>query len=266
MNPKTHIVRSRARHITFTAAAFFLLAGLGASTARAAILWSAPGNITSDTDVSLSGNLVAADSVQGPGGGNVTVNGVGFSPFGLPQNPFNTSPQTDPTGYFTATPAAGTAMFGVALQVSNNSPYATLPGYYTTLLGSAGTDSTPGAAFTLSINGLTPGHQYLFQWWTEDSNNSLHSTITASDGTAVSLIGNTSDTAGGLGQYALGTFIAGASPESIVFSGTNYEYVNAYQLRDITPEPSSAVLLAATGASALLRRRPNGEGRGLRTD
>jgi len=199
-------------------------------TGRAGMIWDAPRNITSDTDVSTTGTLVAAFNF----GSNspVNVNGVLFGVFNLPGSAINDLPVT--AGPFTATPSPGTSMFGAPFQVPNAPPFINLPGSYRLLLSSGGTDIIPGSAFTLSINGLTAGHTYQFEWWANDSLPSVHSIVTATDGTSVTLNSNVSNTSGGLGQFVTGTFVSNGAPESIVFSSAAYEYINAFQLRDIT--------------------------------
>ena len=111
----------------------------------------------------------------------------------------------------------------------------------------------------MRINGLTIGAVYEFQWWFSDSRPFSTGPVTATTGAiSVSLDPNTTDSAGGIGQYAIGTFIADATTQDIVFSTTgNAVGHNAFQVRQI-PEPSSGVLVAAGFLlAAVLRQRPN---------
>ena len=99
------------------------------------------------------------------------------------------------------------------------------------------------------------GAQYSFQWWENFSahNGELHTTATAFN--AVTLDTNPTNTEGGLGQFALGSFTADAATEAITFNSTDPEgIVNGFQVRQV-PEPSTWAMLAFGAASLLARRR-----------
>ena len=67
--------------------------------------------------------------------------------------------------------------------------------------------------FTLTMSGLTAGHQYQFEWWNNTSTGTLLTDTTAVAGNSVTLLSNTTFSVGGLGQFAVGTFTAdGADP------------------------------------------------------
>ena len=114
---------------------------------------------------------------------------------------------------------------------------------YQNLLGN-GIWASGSYTVTLQLTGLTTGDRYLFEWWVNDSRGSTRLT-TASDGAAVTLNFNTSgNTSGGEGQYAIGIFTATTDTETIAFSSSTFDQINAYQLRDLgIPEPSTIMLL-----------------------
>lgn len=168
-----------------------------ASPAHAGIItWGAPTNISGDTDVSTNGTLVGAFNIGGPGVGSTTVNGVTFTGLALTGSSVTSGAFTFtiPTGF------ASSNSVGSALP-----PFSTLSAPYQGLLSSAAGDfSTP---FTLTMSGLTVGQQYEFEWWFNFSSG-LSSPTTAAAGNSVTLNSNTTGLAGGLGQFAIGTFTA----------------------------------------------------------
>jgi hypothetical protein len=216
------------------------------SLAHAAnVIWSLPQNISTDSDVNTLGTFIDAASI-----GNdapVTVNGVTFSAF----NP------GAPTGSFAITGASGYGGYGV-----NAAPFNTLSAAYQNLL-THGDFGSGNSIMTLTISGLTIGRDYLFQWWANDSrNNFVPQVVTATAGTAVTLNADTTASSGGIGQFAIGTFLADSTTQTISFQGgeNGGTLENAFLLRDVTgvPEPSSSILLGlgAPLGFALSRRRP----------
>jgi hypothetical protein len=214
------------------------------------ITWGAATNISGDADVSTSGALVGAFNIGGQGVAATTVNGVVFSPFVL-------SGLSSTTGNFTFANAAG---FG-----ANNStggagaPFTSLSAGYQALLSSvAGDFGTPSI---LTISGLTAGNTYQFQWWTSSSNVTGEST-TATNVNSVSLSSNTGVAGTGVGQFALGTFVADVSGiETIAFTetaGSPDDFLNGFQLRAVAapaavPEPAT-MLLFGSGIAMVARR------------
>jgi hypothetical protein len=83
-------------------------------------------------------------------------------------------------------------------------------------------------------------------------------TIGLSETGEVTLDSNTSDAAGGLGQYAVGTFTAERSSVRFELEGTTGNpLISAVQLREVSaiPEPGSVVTFAALGAVGVWVRR-----------
>lgn len=214
----------------------------------ATIVWGLPTTISGDSDVSTLGTTLSAHNIAGS---TVTINGVTFdaTAFG------NISP------HFILT---GTAPFGNASYGSADPPFADLSLSYRDLLNSAGFEpsfspsDTPDS-MTLSIIDLTVGLPYEFQWWVNDSSGNIFDlTTTATSGIAsVTLEHNAGNALGGVGQFAVGTFVADATTQTIVFQGAGTHpartQINGFQLR-VIPEPGTG-LLSGAGLLALCARR-----------
>ena len=217
-----------------------------ATTSHAAVVtWGAATNISGDSDVSTAGTLFGAFNVNGI---TTPVNGVTFQNFLAP-----VGANSSTTGAFTLSSPAFTN--NIVFGMGGVSPA------YANLLGSL----VGAASATLNINGLVAGQTYQFEWWSNLSANTAlgFPTTTATAGNAVSLGSNPSGQLGGLGQFAIGTFIADASnTQSIAFSSASTVVLNGFQLRAVpavaaVPEPGSALAgLLALGAcaSGLVRR------------
>lgn len=221
--------------------------GLAAGAAQAApITWGAATTISGDSDVSTNGTLVGAVNLGTPAsvgfgvGVNTTVNGVLFTGLGIPLS-----------GVATAT--SGPFSFATNVQSSNVSagdpaPYSGLSAAYRALLDGAAVDNPtiPTSLRSLTITGLVTGRSYAFQFWVHRSSLSSRPVI-ATAGNSVTVLGNTTTAFGGLGQFAIGTFVADADSQVIAFapgSPGGQISINAVQLRDITP--AAAVPAPAT--------------------
>jgi hypothetical protein len=229
------------------AAGIILNPAPGRAIPQAIITWGTATNISGDTDVSTAGTLFGAYNVGNSAGAlQVTLNGVTFQPFVI-----TTNPTTVGNFSLSETPATllGTNSFG-----SSSAPFTGLSSNYQNLLDSAGY-ANEADTMTLTISGLMIGQQYQFEWWDNSSFSSAYST-TATAGNSIALNSDTTNTAGGLGQYVIGTFTANATNEPIAFSSVgNGPAVNAFQVRTV-PEPSTWVLaFGGVGLLALQRRR-----------
>lgn len=211
---------------------------LTSTTHAATVTWTAPTNISGDTDVITTGSLVTARNLSQTQVTS-TVNGVFFDIFPVPNN----------TNAIVGLP--NVANFGIfdlessdTAYGSNSAPYTSLSTSYQTLL-SSGAGSSTGSTLTLTLLGLTNGTPYLFQWWSNDSGLSYGgvNSTTASATNAVTLDENTTNAVGGMGQWASGTFTASGTSQVISLSGPR-PVINAFQLRTI-PEPSTFVLIIA---------------------
>lgn len=228
------------------------------------VTWGSAQNISGDSDVSTLGSLLYAYNAGDSGVTATTVNGVTFSPYVFPNNGNQTTTTGDVT--FTESPDI---LFSFDNLGSVSAPFSNLSLNYQTLLSSGGSAGAPGT-ITASLGGLTAGRDYLFQWWTNDSSNDpgLASTESSASNfpapTTITLDANTTDSAGGTGQYVIGTFNAGGTSLGISLNGIGgLPLINAFQVRDVTaaavPEPgqiaASLLLLAGIGAYVWLKRR-----------
>lgn len=191
----------------------------------APISWSAPANITSDTDVVTIGTLAYAYSW---GIDPTNVNGVPFAgPKGSVASPnISVTNQMD----LDFTDFASTA-----------NPFASLSqSYKTNLIGSIflGLQTNPIVQMTLS--NLTVGHNYLMQVWVSDPRgpyNARTETISGGGGNVVTLefsIYHGTSTPGGPGQFTVGTFTADANIQTFTLVGdtNNVVQFNMIQVRD----------------------------------
>ena len=96
------------------------------------------------------------------------------------------------------------------------------------------------------MSGLTVGAKYEFEWWTNDSNG-FQFVTTATAVNSVSLTTNTTGADGGVGQFAIGTFTADASSETITFSSSLQDIISGFDLRETAavPEPGTLLLLSS---------------------
>ena len=106
--------------------------------------------------------------------------------------------------------------------------------------------STPA---TFSWSGMTPGHEYLVEFWVNDRRNigeSRSETVTGGTNTSAALSFGSDGT--GPGQYIIGTFIAdssGAQTLTLTPSSTGSNpnaQINLFQVRDITPRITGIVV------------------------
>jgi len=118
------------------------------------------------------------------------------------------------------------------------------------------------------MTALTPGSTYQFEWWINVAINDVFGQgpfdVTATAGNSVTLVSNTTGMDGGLGQFALGTFVADASGQEVIsFNSTGLVFgilpidLDGFELRQVAvPEPGSLVLLGTVliGFSAVRRR------------
>jgi len=229
---------------------------LAASALQAATFtWGAPQNITGISDVSTNGSLIGAFNVGDTGVSSTTGNGVSFQSFAVPSSSLGAT-----QGNFTISSTSSFNLSNTAFG-SANAPFSALSPAYQTLLAAA--TSNP-ALFTLTMAGLIVGMQYEFQWWANHSftGSAAGRQHTASAGNTVTLDDDPSNTNGGVGQYALGTFTADAATQSIVFGGPQQALLNGFQLRRIggtsaVPESGQTLNLLALslGGVAFPRRR-----------
>ena len=255
---KAHFTVTRSIRCGILAASIL---GFTAIASHAAVVtWGAATNISGNSDVSTAGTFVGALNFGGSTVANTTVNGVTFTGLNL------TGATNVTSGIFTftsATPASASDAVGSA-----NAPFSSLSAPYRALLSSR---VSSFGTFTLSMSGLATGATYQFEWWSNDSTGPISGPTTATAGNSVAIARNTNIGApGGIGQFALGTFVADATgTQAIDFGTQGPSNVNGVQLRQFAPatavpEPGSALAgLLALGAcaSGLVRRNRHGAAR-----
>lgn len=127
---------------------------------------------------------------------------------------------------------------------------------YDALIGSL--DYGDGTSFSLTLGGLTAGSIYQVQaWFTDLRDGKAGRNMILSDGN-----GNTASLnaagAGGLGQFALGTFIADATTQELKLASPGFKnvHLNGFQVRDVpAPAPLLLMGIAVLGMGAAFRRR-----------
>lgn len=227
---------------------------LAAASCQAAITFQSAVTVSSSSDVSTAGSLVQALSFAA----STTVNGVGFS--GPNVQAGSGSPYTNGIFEFNGATNLNDFAFGAG----SGNPWNTLTANYQNLLSGGiflGGLGGFGGSFTVNLNSLTVGQDYLVQFWVHDNRGgSIALRNQEVEGGNVSAMDfNISDEEGGVGQYVIGTFTASSSSESFRIIGdiNSPPQLNAIQLRTI-PEPSSALLSAAAAGLLVLRRRRSG--------
>lgn len=225
------------------------------ASVAAPVNWGPAKKITADTDVTTQGSLIQAVNLGDAGVGNTTVNGVLFQGMAAPF----TQTTSVSLGNFTLAPSGlGFLSLPNGSYGSGSAPFTGLSASYQGLLSSAA-QTGAGDTMTLTISGLVVGHAYVFEWWSNFSAPGSQN-HTASPN-LVSLVDNTTNAEGGVGQFVVGTFFADATNEVITFDGPQGALVNGMQLRDlgVIPEPSNAIiglaLAGIVGYSFLGRKR-----------
>lgn len=220
---------------------FGVLAVLSASAVShaATLSWSAAQDTTSVADVSTNGTPVSAFN---GGSASVTAGGVNFAA----ANPF---------GFATA------GGFGVS---------GTGDADFDSLINSASFSfsgiGSPVNSGTIDLGAFTLGNTYEVQVFFADQRTGLVDRInrigsfdTGGIGATVELESDPNNNPSApFGQFAIGTFVAdGDDPDLTVF-GVNFNsaQVNAWQVREVVPEPATAgTVLLACGLAASARRR-----------
>jgi len=236
--------------------ALILLVIPGKSPA-AAITWSPAADITSDSDVSTSGTLLYAEDWAAA----ATVNGIPFAYDGSSTGDSDVAISFPlPAGSSTSAAAGGTS-----------NPYNGVSTVYKRLIrglvygvtGAAGA-TTSG---TITLRGLTVGNAYQVQVWINDSRSGASggtnsyptrvATLSSPGGNSVSLAhcagGTSTSPAGGLGQFAIGTFIADATNQPIyetdsntASGGTGGTQLNAIQVANFVTTGTAVVQYTGT--------------------
>ncbi|MCX6928978.1 MAG: chitobiase/beta-hexosaminidase C-terminal domain-containing protein, partial [Verrucomicrobia bacterium] len=194
-----------------SALALCALIGLGANSAQGqvTVTWNTPSTIAGDTDVATVGTTVFAYYWNG---GLRTVNGVSFTGpgAGITVSSPISGPYTDYARGLTGLSADYTAVVAGGIYQSGS--------------------------FSITLNGLTVGNDYLVQIWVDDSRDlgSLRAQTVSGGGSTSGTLSFPANAAGAPGQYVIGTFTAILANEVLTITGGagGIAQVNAIQLRD----------------------------------
>lgn len=229
-------------------------AGAGMHASAATVVWGTPQTISGDNDVDTSGTLLYAYNLGQSSVTSSTVNGVTFAAFPFP---IGASSTTVTVGSVTISESPSFLVSYGSLG-SGSGPYGNLSAAYLALLDSGGGAGAPDT-LTVTLGGLSSGQDYVFQWWLSNAAPIPPiSSVSASATNVVTLDSNLTNTAGGLGQFVIGTFTAGGASETLNFTGIGgWPLINALQVRAV-PEPSTCVMTLTgltCGGYSLFRRR-----------
>lgn len=232
-------------NITSSLSALALLI-MATTTQAATVTWGSATNITGDTDVQTSpGTLFTALNFGTSTA--ATVNGVTFNGFASTGAGSN-SVITSGDGKLSFSSDSGFSTYNGFGSAS--APFSSLPADYQTLLATGVYGNSGTYTFTNTLNNLTIGNQYSFQFWNNDSRDGEPNRL-------LNGVGARPNGANGqLGQYAIGTFTADATTQSISLFGNGY--LNAVEVRDLTtaaPEPTISAFFGLGTLGILLRRR-----------
>jgi len=111
-----------------------------------------------------------------------------------------------------------------------------LPDDYKKLVGGVAYKQSSTDTATVTLRNLTAGHQYAAQLWANDSRaigSGKGTTVSGAAGNVVFLSLNNAGALGGVGQFAIGRFVASGTTEQVTVTGGD-QYLNALQLRDVT--------------------------------
>lgn len=219
--------------------ALILSFATGACTAfGAGITWQTPTTVVGDTDVSTAGTLVYAYNCSGSAS---TVNGVTFA---------SGTTSSGAGANLSFSPSFGGNWDGFG---STSNPFNALSTAYKVLLANSRWLDTSGASVTITMSNLTAGRSYAVQFWVNDSRSSTRTeTLTSTGGNTVTLAYDSTQSAGGVGQFSIGTFTASGTTQAFTVTqvgGANNVQLNAIQVRDITITKAPAGTDLTAGAS-----------------
>jgi len=221
--------------------------GLAAQLHAQTIVWGSAHNMTGNPDISTVGSYYDAVSLAGP----LTVNN-GIAGVGGTNVLFNAAPGDPATdGTISITYSDGTGAFGAPFTTGSPSSSS-----YSTLVNTGAFNA--GGSDTVTIGGgLIVGDTYQVESWsyyTGDSGTATTDYSGSAGPDSVSLLNAT-------GQYAVGTFVATASPEYYLFTADGgHGFVNDVSVRNLTPvstpEPATwAMMLGWLGLLGIWRTR-----------
>jgi hypothetical protein len=204
----------------------------------AAVVWGTNVTVSGDSDVFTDGTLLYAYNWSGTNG---TVNGVAF------------------TGATNATPGGGavtvTGIGGYSAGfTSSSAPFSGLSAAYRGIL--TGAEYGGASSATVTLNSLTPGHAYAVQVWVSDPRGGGVDgrTETVGGTNLATLAYNVPPTTGGVGQYSIGVFTASTGTQTFTLAGAASTQLNALLVSDVTStgyQPVNAPTNAAPSGLAV---------------
>jgi hypothetical protein len=227
----------------------------------ATVNWSAVQKMTAATDVRTDGTLVGAYTAGGANNAT-TVNGVPFSWVNISGGLSDTSATfgSVATAVPLATSGTSWALYGLGVGETGTPADPALSADYAKLaqggiIGAVSPDFSAVGGIALTLTNLTPGQQYLFQTWVNDSRGSVgdRTQTLSADGFASGVMAfNSTGANGGNGSFVVGDFVATGDSMTISYipGVGGVGQMNAFQLRAVAvPEPS-ALALAGLGVAA----------------
>ena len=253
-NPEQH--KEMKASIKYLATPVLASLALAMSANAAVVNWQTPVAITGDSDVATTGTLVGA-FIPGANALSTTVNGVAFNTVYVPNQFFDTDPSVASLSFGSIATLAGNPRLYGFNQYESGIPLGLSTDYTKVFSGGVGPCIAGMDNFTLTLNNLTIGQEYLFQSWVNDSRSDQagRTETLASGNTSGVLAYNVGQANGSPGSFVVGTFTADTTTQAITYNANSFAQINAFQVRAI-PEPSSfAIALGGIGAFVLRRRR-----------
>jgi hypothetical protein len=286
---KANLSGRRKKVLASAAAAVLAVQGMHQMTSAAVVTFNAAQTISGVSDVSTAGTYLYGYGL-GETGAGTTVNGVTFTAWA--PGSLSTSAVTTPDGNASITgtspnqasgafATAGNGGSGGAIGTINSNGVNQSTSYYNLLTNEEfDVDFGSACTITLTLQHLSPGIQYQFEMWVDDSRASAsnaydrYDAVSGGGGTAVNLLFNTagygtngSAAANSVGEYAIGTFTADTTMQTITIAGgifpsgpnTISPQLAGFDVETLTPEPASAgliVLALSTVACRRVRQRP----------
>ncbi len=212
-----------------------MAAGMSLKLSAATIIWDEAQNVSSDSDVSLEGDLLYAYNENGV---DTTVNGVLFKGY-VSHGIFPVDAQE---------PDVQLANFGESRANTfcvNFAATETLSAAYENLLKGAAFNRNAGTAATFTMQGLQPGEEYLVQVWMNDNRSSSDRRTTVLDG-ACPVCHYPRD--GRYGQWAIGRFRADSTEQTIELFSQTTPQLNSFQVRRLPSIAWGTPMITANGS------------------
>lgn len=196
-----------------------VLAMVGLSGFGAPITWQTPVTTIANSDAQVSTTYSFRWAYTG--GSAASVNTVSFTA-GLNSTINNANIQV----------AGFTGANATTFNGGTSNTWNTLSAGYKSILTGAAYGGTGSA--TITLKNLAVGGNYLVQIWINDSrvDGGRSAVVTSSGGNSVTLDYNDSNVQGGVGQFAIGTFVADATTQAFTITGNASSQLNAIQLRE----------------------------------